>query len=549
MSSAPQYAGPPAGSNRNVRRGSSGPARLATAWIAPAAAALLLAPVLFVMASLAAGAGDLQQHIWNTTGPRYLAGTLMLCLVVGALAAISGAGAGAFIALCEFPGRRVLSVALVLPFAVPAYIMAYAYADLLGPFGPVSALLGGPGAPATRFIPPIRTFGGAGFILALSSYAYVYLAVRASLEARSAAFFEAARSLGARPLAAGRLVLLPTARAALAGGLALALMETVAEFGVADYFGVPTLSVGIFRTWYGFGDLVAASQIAAGLFLIALLLTLAEQSSRRGLAAEGARARRQSARLKLNGAAAFAAIMFCALPPLLGFVIPALTLASKLGQQAPAVAHNQFPAAAANTFVLAAIVAAISLALAGALAMKARAGSARLSARVATMGYALPGAMLAIGVLGVAAALRETTGLAIAGGALLVYALTLRFLTAGYNALDGGLAQIHPLTDDAARALGAHPLRLALGVHLPLAHRAAGAGLLIVFIDVVKELPATLLLRPFNFETLATQVYRLASDERFADAAPAALALIGVSLLPALWLNAFSRNGRRQPAD
>ena len=544
MSAAPQYAAPKPYASARWGLGS---------WPPVIAAALLLAPVGFVLASLFSGLGDVQQHIWATTGPRYLAGTLLLCALVGAGAALIGAGAASLVALTSFPGRRFLGAALVLPFAVPAYIAAYAYADFLGPFGPVATLLGGPAAEAARLIPNIRSVVGAGFILALSTYAYVYLALRASLEARSAAYLEAARSLGARPMEAARFVMLPIGRAALAGGVALALMETVAEFGVADYFGVPTLSVGIFRTWYGFGDLAAASQIAAGLFLIALVLTLVEQASRRGLAAEGARGGREPARIRLTGAAALGAFAFCAAPPLFGFAIPAGVLLSKLAGPAASLAQGSFATMAAraalNTFVLACAVSIIGIIVAAALALAARRGRHSLAVRIATLGYALPGAMLAIGVLAAATALREQTGVLIGGMTILVYAMTIRFLTAGYNAVSGGLSQIHPLTDDAARMLGARSSAIAARIHLPLSGRAIAAGALIIFIDVAKELPATLLLRPFNFETLATQVYRLASDERFAESAPAALILIAVSLIPVIWLNAFSSRKRRQSAD
>lgn len=539
MSTAPQYAAP----NRPL------PARRrARGLLGPIMAGLLLVPVLFVLSSLFSGVGEAQQHVWTTTGPRYLAGTLLLCAIVGAGVSLVGAAAACLVALTDFPGRRFLAAALVLPFAVPAYIAAYAYADFLGPFGPVAALLGGAGAPATRFIPHIRSFAGAGFILTLSTYAYVYLAMRASLEARSGAFMEAARSLGARPVEALRFILLPVGRAALAGGLALALMETVAEFGVADYFGAPTLSVGIFRTWYGLGDLAAASQIAAGLFLIALLLTLMEQASRRGLAAESARARRQSSRIRLRGAAAAGAVAVCAAPPFFGFAIPVGVLLGKLGG-APAAFGSMAVGATINSFTLAGAVAMIGITLALGLAISARRDGRSIAVRIATLGYALPGAMLAIGVLAASTALREHAGVALGGAAALIFAMTIRFLTAGYNAAAGGLGQIHPLTDDAARMLGARPSDIAARIYLPLSSRALAAGALVIFIDVAKELPATLLLRPFNFETLATQVYRLASDERFAEAAPAALILIGLSLIPVIWLDIFSSARDRQTTD
>lgn len=540
---------PPQYPRREAVRGSRGTHLAARAALLIAAAALLT-PVLFVLASLGAKGGEVQQHIWTTTGPRYFAGTLALAGLVAVISGAVGASTAALIALTRFPGRGLVSIALVLPFAVPAYITAYAYADFLGPFGAVATWLGGPGAPWTL---NIRSLGGAAFVLSLSVYSYVYLAMRASLESRSAALLESARALGAHPASAVWRALLPPGRAAFAGGLALALMETVADFGVAEYYGVATLSVGVFRTWYGFGDLIAASQIASGLFLIAVFLVLLEAASRRGSGADHARAVRDRAAIRLNGAGAVAALCFCAIPPILGFVVPASVLVAKLGAAAPATTLNALWPAALNTATIAGVGAAIGIAAALILALAARAREglgAALMLRVATLGYALPGAMIAIGALAGAAALRAGAGIAISGFALLAYALVIRFMTAGYNLASAGLAQLHPLAEDAARTLGAGPARIALQIQAPLSARALAAGCVIIFIDIAKELPATLLLRPFNFETLATQVYRLASDERLADAAPGALTLIAVSLAPVLVLNLTStRAPAQRPAS
>lgn len=534
MSAAMQAAPAPQRKIRQVWR---------TGWIAPALIALFAAaPVGFVLASLAGGFGESQSHVWATTGPRYLAGTLALCLSVGAGSAILGAGTAMLIALADFPGRRLFAPALVLPFAVPAYISAYAWADLFDPFGLLAA--------AGDWV-AVRSMPGAAFVLTLAAYPYVYLAMRASLEARSGAYLDAARSLGARPLAAVLRVFLPAGRAALAGGVALAMMETAADFGVADYFGVATLSVGIFRTWHGMGDLLAASQIAAGLFIVTLLLTLIEEAARRGLGAETTGAQAPRARLRLKGAAAAGAVMFCAAPVALGFFVPVGALAVLAFAGAPAHGARGLAQAAANTGFVAALGAAIAMILAIALAYAARAARsafARALIRIATMGYAVPGAALAIGALAVAAASQALTGLTASGVGLLLYAYVARFLTVGYNAAAAGLAQLHPQTDDAARALGAGSSRIIMRLHAPLARPALGAGLLIVVVDIAKELPATLLLRPFNFETLATQVYRLASDERLAEAAPAALALIGLSLVPTFLASALALSGKSQRA-
>ncbi len=508
------------------------------AGLVPAAIAAAAAlPVVFVLASLAGPFGEVHTHLWSTNGPRYLAGTLALCAAVGLGAGLVGVATAALVALTEFPGRRLLAPALVLPFAVPAYVSAYAYADLLAPFGAVAQVTGH--AP-----PDMHSMPGAAFILTLAVYPYVYLATRASLEARSGAFLEAARMLGSSPLSALRRVLIPTGRAAFAGGLALALMETAADYGVADYLGVQTLSVGIFRVWHGMGDLAAAAQLAALLLLIALIFSVVERGARRGAGAESARAQRGASRVRLGPIAGAAAMLFCAIPALLGFAAPAGVLVAKFGTDpAPGLAR-----AALNTVGLGIGAAAIAIALAVLLARAERRGAGlvtRLAIRAATIGYAAPGAVVAIGVLAAAGLFTGGAGVASAGVLLLVYAYVARFLTAGFAAAAGGFAQIHPMTDEAGRMLGAGPLRNLARLHAPLASPALAAGFLIVFIDVAKELPATLLLRDFNFETLATRTHRLAADERLAEAAPAALLLIGAGIVATLALNALERRDER----
>lgn len=540
--------------SRPARLGVRIHARRRPRWPALAIAAIAVtvaAPAASVTASLFAGAGEAQAHIWSTMGPRYLFGTLALCVLVGFGAGLIGSVGAALTALTEFPGRRFFSVALALPFAAPAYVVAYAYADFLGPFGPFASVLrDGFGVSA---LPEIRSMPGAAFVLTLTVYPYVYLAMRADLAARSTAYLEAARALGAKPAAAFRRVLAPAARAAFAGGLALALMETAADFGVADYFGVATLSVGIVRTWQGLGDLTAAAQLAAGLFFIAALLAVMEESARRGERAESARARRGAARLRLSRPQGILAAAFCATPGLFGFVLPASVLISKLPAATTIGAARGLDAALGNSALVAALGAIVAMTLALILAYAARRalkGGARLALRAATMGYAMPGAVIAVGVLTLGAHAGRPFGLVLTGGiGVLIYAYAARFLTAGYNAASAGLQQISPLMDAAARSLGAGPAGVVSRIHWPLSRGALTAGALIVFIDIVKELPATLLLRPFNFETLATRVYRLASDERLADAAPAALLLIGLGLLPTILLYAAGGRKREEPAS
>ena len=496
-------------------------------------AAAVAAPILAALW----GAADAEQSLadlFEGRGLRYILGTITLCLFAGAGAALMGAVAASLVCLTQFPGRRVFATLLVLPFAIPAYISAYAYGDFFGPFGPAASIVG------AANMPEIRSMPGAIFILMLSVYPYVYLAMAASLSSRSGALMEAARLLGAGPARAATSVLIAAGRPALAGGLALALMEIAAEYGVADYFGVATLSVGIFRTWHGLGDLGGATQLAALLFFAALIFVLLEEAGRRGSAAEAAYTRGRSHRIALSPLHALFALIAVALPVAFGFLLPAGVLIAKVIEVDTTTALRGLLDAGRNTALVALVGGAVALAAAGILAYagrSARGPVTRMLLRVATLGYAVPGAVIAIGLLALASVVSGLIGAGAAGGLLiLVYAYGARFLTAAYNAVSGGLSQINPQMDEAAKMLGAGGAKIASAVHWPNLRSAFAAGGAIVAIDIAKELPATLLLRPFNFETLATRIYRLASDERLSDAAPAALLLITMGLIPALMI-------------
>lgn len=508
---------------------------------APAVIALVVAaPALAVLASLAAPYGETIRHVMATVGYRYAAGTLALCFIVGSLGGALGVAAALLTALCDFPLRRLFSFALVFPLAVPAYIAAYAYADLLGPFGAFSALGLG-----------VKNIGGAAFVLSLTLYPYAYLTARAAFASRSAAMIETARTLGAGPARAAMTLLLPAARPAIAGGVALIMMETAAEFGVADYFGVPTLSVGIFRTWHSFGDLAAASQLASGLFLFAAVLVSLEALGRRGRMGDAPRVHAGGMRFALAGPAALAASAFCALLILFGAVLPAAALAAKLDARLWTFASRGLADALSNSFSIAGAGVAATLALAAALSYAGRTTphrSVKAAIRIATLGYAAPGAVIAIGILSVFGAVGALAGVhafTAAGALALIYAYVVRFLTGGYNSLSGGLAQIDAGLDAAARTLGASGLRIIRKIHAPLLRRSLLAGATVVFVDIVKELPATLILRDFNFETLATRVYRLASDERLAEAAPDALVLIALGAAPIILFSALGERTRK----
>ncbi|MEO0319835.1 MAG: iron ABC transporter permease [Pseudomonadota bacterium] len=516
-------------------------------WGLFAVAFLLILPALAVLSSLAGLAAPRATDIGAerlATTVTYFQGTVFLCLGVGVVASVLGVTAACLVTLCRFPGRAVFSIALLLPFAVPAYIAAYCYGDFLSPFGGLRSVFAALGVSLSpSMLPNIRSLPGAIMIIALTVYPYVYMAVRADLTARSDSFLEVARSLGTNRVGAIINILLPCARPAILGGLALALMETAADFGVSDYFGIRTLTTGIFRTWYGLGDLTAAAQLASGLFVVAAFLVLLDEVGRRARYNNPVRRARPIARLALSPLASLAAIVFCAIPVVLGFVVPVgVLVAHSIGTGLSPTSLQTLWAASGNTLFFALGAAVVIMGLAVLLGYGARRSAASTSnskattiiIRMATLGYAIPGAVIAVGILFVSGALFKPLGFSVTQGGILVllYAYVARFITAGYNAAHGGLTQISPLMDMAGRSLGVAGARLVRTVHVPLALPALASGAIIVMIDVSRELPATLLLRPFNVETLATSVYRLAADERLDAAAPMALALIIAGLIP-----------------
>ncbi len=510
----------------------------------------LLAPIFAVLASLVSPTGSTQDHIWTSVGLGYLTGTLSLLFLTGLGAATLGTVTAVLVSLFDFPGRRFFAIGLCLPFAIPAYITAYAYGDFLSPFGGLATLFDAisNGQLGPEHLPSIRSLPGAALILSLATYPYVYLAVRAGLASQTTSLFEAARSLGASPFKALRKITLPGLSTGLIGGLSLALMETASDYGVSDYLGIRTLTTGIFRTWYGLGDLVAATQIAAGLFGIAAVLLLVENGSRRSRQTGSARLSGERLHLPTSPWLRILAIIICALPVFFGFGLPVLILVSMLGAEAGALPRflSPFFNTLAVSFSGTATIALLALGL-GIIHRAARGPVTRQMIRLMTSGYAIPGTVIAAGILFAG----QKLGFSITtfGAIVLIYAYTVRFLTAGYNAIDGGFSRIHPQTDEAAYSLGAGKARVAQKIHIPLIAPAMASGAIIVAIDIMRELPATLLLRPFNFETLATNTYRLASDERLANAAPQALALIAIGIIPVVVLTRLTDTWRRKARD
>jgi iron(III) transport system permease protein len=486
----------------------------------------------------------------------YISNSLLLMLGVAVGVMVGGVTTAWITTMCRFPGHRVFEWALLLPMAVPAYVMAYAYTDLLQFAGPVQSLLReltGWGAQDYWF-PDVRSLGGAIIMLSLVLYPYVYLLARAAFLEQSDSMLEVARVSGYGPWGTFRKVALPLARPGIVAGTALALMETLADYGTVSYFGVQTFTTGIFRAWFSLGDHMAAAQLSAILLSFVFLVLLIEKLSRRGAGFHSVSHRKRLRNVyRLRGWRAGAAVFFCVMPLVFGFLLPAGIMLYMAVTSGDAQFGARYITLTRNTVTLAAVTAALAVLLAlivGYAGRTSRTPLVRLSNRIAGLGYAVPGAVIAVGVLipvtrldHVLAAWIETLtgvapGLILTGGiAALVYAYLVRFFAVSLQAVDAGLAKITPSMDDAARSLGCGPTATLARVHAPLLWRSALSAGLLVFVDVMKELPATFVMRPFNFDTLAVQAYNLASDERLAEASTAALTIVVVGLLPLIALS------------
>jgi iron(III) transport system permease protein len=518
-------------------------------------AALIALPMITVLSSLFLDPANAWNRVTNAVLPLYALNTVMLMILTGLIATVIGVATGWCVAMLDFPGRKLLSSLLILPLATPAYILAYVYVDLLDYFGPAQTLLrtllGQNSGPA--LLPSIRNIPGAALILGLALYPYVYLLSRTSFGQQSANQWLAARSLGQSPSMVFRRVSFPMARPAIAGGLALVLMETLADFGVADYFGIPTFSTGIFRSWLAGGDRAGAMRLAAIMLLFVFALVGFEAASRRGQIIKIGKSQNRTGRIALSPSQGWGVALLCGLPVAVGFFIPVTSLVFNMIQLPDARPTADFLNYLWNSLRVGGLVAIIAVFTAGLLAYVNRGRPnpvTRVAIRFSTLGYALPGALLAIGLLiplGVfdqrltrasMTYLNWDGGLILSGTiALLVFALLIRFLTVAFNTISSGFSHIPPNMDWAARSLGASPKSVIGRIHLPLLRSSFLVGGLLVFVDTLRELPATLILRPFNFETLATRIYWLASDERIAEASTASILVILCGLLPVFLIN------------
>ncbi|MBI5278489.1 MAG: iron ABC transporter permease [Burkholderiales bacterium] len=516
--------------------------------------ALLLAlPVLAILASWLqwnAESAQILREMGSTVLAGYALTSVGLCLAVAVGVAVVGTAAAAAVTLFEFPGRRTLEWALLLPLAIPAYVVAYAYTDFLQFSGPLQSWLRSQFGLEGRVFPEVRTVGGATLVFIFSLYPYVYLLARAALAERAAHLMEAARLLGAPLGRRIRRVALPLARPAVAAGVALALMETLADYGVVSYFGIQTFTTGIYKAWLAMDNRIAAAQLATLLLaLVAVLLALEHRAQRKLRFAGDRGAQSGSAEAQpvaLAGGARVAAWLVCTVPIVVGFVLPVLFMLRPLAADWSVLPWDRFVQWGFNSLRLGAISAVLAVALALALAFSLRRAPDAVTrgvVRLASLGYAVPGAVIVVGLLLPVGWLQQAApssqvGYWVTATAVgIVWAYLVRFVSVALQSMQSGYARIPASFDDSARMLGTAGFALLARVHWPLLKRSAAAAGLLVFVDVMKELPATLVLRPFDSDTLAVVAYQLARDERLGEAALPSLALVLVGLIPVVLLS------------
>jgi len=522
-----------------------------------ATAALIGLPIVSVIYLALFPEENAWTHLANTVLPYYLKNTLILMLGVVTLTFLVGTGSAWLISMYNFPGKRWLSWALLLPFAVPAYVVAYVYTDLLEYAGPVQSTLRavfGWQSMQDYWFPEVRSMGGAILMMSLALYPYVYMLARTSFLDQSVSLYQVSRSLGVTPFVFFYRVSLPIARPAIAVGLALVLMETLNDFGTVDYFAVQTLTAGLYDTWLNMGNLGGAAQIASVMVLVVVLLVSLERYSRRQQKQFNSRNPGNPIPCQtLTGTKAALATTAALLPVLLGFVIPFVVLTSYAFRYFDVSWSTEFVSYATNSFTLSAAAAIITLILGTLLAYSKRMNKHPITdaaIRISSLGYAVPGAVLAIGIIipfawfdnQLDAFMRATfgisTGLILSGTAFAVlFAYLVRFLAVASGSIESSLEKVTPNMDMASRSLGHSYLSTLTRIHLPIIRRGALTAMLVVFVDCMKELPATLILRPFNFETLATQVYQFASDELLEQSALSALVIVMVGIIPVMLLD------------
>ncbi len=527
-------------------------------------AGIFILPTLAIVNSLFQPFGEVWQHLFDTVLQDYVLNSLWLMLGVAIGTLFIGVATAWLVTFCIFPGRKILEWALLLPLAFPAYIIAYSYTGMLDFAGPVQTTLRQwfAWSYGEYWFPEIRSLSGAIVMLSLVLYPYVYLLTRAAFLEQSVFSLEVSRSLGCTAWGSFWRVSLPSARPAIITGLSLALMETLADYGTVQYFGISTFTTGIFRTWFGWGNPIAAAQLSSLLLSFVFTLMLLERWSRKQ-----ARYHQSSSRLHplpsyvLVGWRKFVVLIGLALVLVLGFVLPAVQL-MVWTWQTRYMLNSEFFALIYHSILLASMAGVIALLFAVIMAYGYRLQPNKvigIGLRMASMGYAIPGTIIAVGVMiplssldhWLNACLQQyfniSVGLLLSGSLVaLLFAYLVRFLAIALQTVEASLGKVKPVLDDSARILGHRPWEVLYKIHLPMIQGGLLTAVLLVFVDVMKELPATLILRPFNFNTLAVRAYELASDERLMESASAALAIVIAGIIPVFILSKNIANSRQR---
>jgi iron(III) transport system permease protein len=532
-------------------------------------AGLVAVPILAVVYLAFAPSENIWPHLVSTVLPGYITTTLMLMLGVGAGTLVIGVSTAWLVTMCRFPGRRLFEWGMLLPMAMPAYIIAYVYTDILEFAGPLQGMLRdlfGWSSKRDYWFPEIRSLGGAITMMTLVLYPYVYLLARAAFLEQSVGMFEASRSLGRGPWRSFFTIALPLARPGIVIGLSLVLMETLNDFGTVDFFAVNTFSLGIFDVWMNMNNVSGAAQLASVMLLFVAVLVFSERYARRRQRFYTTAGKYQAlAGFQLSGGLGLAATAGCLMPVVLGFILPTLVLLRYAQQHFDPELTREILNYALNSVKLSALAGTIAVLIAIIMAYSVRIKGGRVllaASRVAAMGYAVPGAVLAVGIMivlgnldnGIDGIARRnfglSTGLLFSGTiAAVTFGYLVRFLALSLGTVEVSLGKVTPNMDGASRSLGRGAFATMRRVHLPLIRGSVLTAVLLVFVDCMKELPMTVILQPFNFQTLATFVHQYASDEQLGDAALAALSIVGAGVIPVILLSltiAKSRPGHRQ---
>ena len=524
-------------------------------------ALLISLPILALISSWLewnAASAEVLKELAQTVLPDYLLTSVLLCAGVAVGVTVLGLSTATAVTLFKFPGQSFFEWALLLPMAMPAYVVAYAYTDFFQYSGSLQNFIRSTWSLEGRVFPEIRSLGGAIFVFSLTLYPYVYLLARTALSERASHLMEAARLLGAPLFRRISEVALPLARPAVAAGVALALMETLADFGVSSYFGVQSFTAGVYKAWLIMDNRIAAAQLATlllGMVLILLQLEKQAQARMRFTSSNinAAHSREAQASL-LSQASGLALATWCGLLVFLGFVLPVMLMLKPLLMSDTIIPWQRFLEWSFNSLRLGGITAllAVGFSLLIAFSLRNKADTfARFISQLVGLGYAIPGAVVVVGLLLPVTWIQKQwpethVGLWITASVMgLIWAYLVRFCAVALQSIQSGYARIPSSLDDSARTLGVTGLALLSRVHAPLLKRSVLAAALLVFVDVMKELPATLVLRPFNTDTLAVVAFQLARDERLGEAALPSLALVAVGLIPVLLLSRAMRQTKQ----